>query len=113
MREDSQAEIQTRIKNDVIPNRAESLVRNLLFAADEPNDRARRNPPAKTATSVYAAATAKDSRFLTAEAVRNDKGFGMREDSRAEIQARIKNDVIPNRAASPVRNLLFPADEPE
>ena len=33
----------------------------------------------------------------------------MREDSQAEIQARIKNDVIPNRAESPVRNLLFPS----
>jgi hypothetical protein len=52
-------------------------------------------------------AAAKDSRFLTAEAVRNDKILGMREDSQAEIQTRIKNDVIPNRAESPVRNLLF------
>jgi hypothetical protein len=58
-------------------------------------------------------AAAKDSRFLTAEAVRNDKILGMREDSQAEIQTRIKNDVIPNRAESPVRNLLSSADEPQ
>jgi hypothetical protein len=58
-------------------------------------------------------AAARDSRFLTAEAVRNDKILGMREDSQAEIQTRIKNDVIPNRAESPVRNLLSIADEPE
>ena len=35
-------------------------------------------------------AAAKDSRFLTAEAVRNDKSFGMREDSQVEIETRIK-----------------------
>jgi hypothetical protein len=29
---------------DVIPNRAESPVRNLLFSADEPNDRPQRRP---------------------------------------------------------------------
>jgi len=40
MREDSQAEIQARIKNDVIPNRAESPVRNRLFSGDDLDDRA-------------------------------------------------------------------------
>jgi predicted amino acid racemase len=80
-------------------------------------------------------AAARDSRFLTAEAVRNDKILGMREDSLVEISCLrkklmllqkpmssqkpmslqetdviTKTDVIPNRAESPVRNLLFAAD---
>jgi hypothetical protein len=63
----------------------------------------------KTGTDSRTIAAAKDSRFLTAEAVRNDKSFGTRGDSQVEIQARIKTDVIPNRAESPVRNLLFSA----
>jgi len=52
MREDSQAEIQARIKNDVIPNRAESPVRNLLFSGDDLDDRAQREPPVKTVTDA-------------------------------------------------------------
>jgi hypothetical protein len=46
-RKDSQVEIKPH-KTDVIPNRAESPVRNLLFAADDLNPPATRPP--KTAT---------------------------------------------------------------
>jgi hypothetical protein len=48
---------------------------------NEVNATARRKPR-RTPLPI---AAANDSRSLTAEAVRNDKSFGMREDSQAEI----------------------------
>jgi len=56
MREDSKADSgqYTHIISDVIPNRAESPVRNLLFSGDDLDDRAQREPPVKTVTDAAA-----------------------------------------------------------